>query len=192
MTGDQIAQLSYLVLLGTAIAGWFFIQNRRNLGKMAQQAAVWGLIFVGAIAAAGLWSDIRDEVTPMQTVVAENVIEVPRGFDGHYRLSLQVNGTPVTFIVDTGASEMVLSREDAARIGIDVGELRFTGRASTANGITGTAPIWLDTVALGPIVDRNVRAIVNEGELFGSLLGMGYLNRFTSIEIRDNRLLLTR
>ena len=192
MNGDQIAQLAYLGLLGAAVAGWFFSQNSQSLGKTTQQLAAWVLIFVGAIAAVGLWQDLQGTLVPQQSVISENRIAVPQSFDGHYYLTLSVNGAPVEFVVDTGATEMVLTREDAAAIGIDTGSLNFIGTAFTANGAVRTSPVWLDEVRLGPLVDRNVRAVVNDGELFGSLLGMGYLERFSSIEIRGDELILTR
>ena len=192
MTGDDTARLIYLMLLAVAIAGWFFVQNRHSVGKLAQQAAVWGLIFLGAIAVAGLWDDIRGSLSSNQAVISDRVIEVPRGFDGHYHLTLTVNGIDVDFVVDTGASQVVLTREDAERVGLDPDALDFIGSAATANGIVAIAPVRLDEVELGPIRDRNLRAVVNDGDLFSSLLGMDYLGRFSAIEIRDNRLILTR
>lgn len=192
MSGDQIASFAYLALLGTAVAGWFFLQNRQSLGRTAQMAAVWGFLFLGVIAAYGLWSDVRRDILPGQSLLAEGVIEVPRGRDGHYHLTLAVNGTPVRFVVDTGATDIVLSRADAARIGLDPAGLAFIGTARTANGLVRTAPVRLDTVDLDGILDRNVRAVVNEGDLDGSLLGMGYLDRFSRVEIAEGRLILTR
>lgn len=192
MNGDQIAQMAYLGLLGAAIAGIYLVSHRENLGKTLQQAAIWVLIFLGVIAGAGLWSDIQRNISPHQSVIADDRIEVPQSIDGHYHLVLEINGTPVDFVVDTGATEMVLSQEDAARIGLDVDGLNYLGQALTANGVVRTAPVRLETVALGPIVDTNVRAVVNEGALFGSLLGMGYLDRFERIEIAGDRLILTR
>lgn len=192
MTTDDIARLAYLVLLGLAVAGWFFASNRDSLGKTTQQAAVWGLIFVGAIAGYGLWNDIKNDITPGQLMISDNVIEIPRGRDGHYNIILQINGTPVDFTVDTGASQVVLSQSDAARIGIDLDTLAYLGRAQTANGTVRTAPIRLDTVSAGSITDTNLPAVVNEGEVFGSLLGMTYLGLFERIEIAGDRMILTR
>lgn len=191
MNGDNIAQLAYLGLLGAAVAGWFFTTNRESLGKVTQQAIVWGLIFLGVIAAAGLWSDIRRDVTPSQAVLSDGRIEVPVGPDGHYHLTLGINGTPVDFVVDTGASQIVLTREDAERVGIDTDALAYVGRALTANGPVGTANVWLDEVRLGGWTQTDVRAVVNEGDLFQSLLGMDYLSRMARIEIADGRLILT-
>lgn len=193
MTGDQIGQLTYLALLGGAIAFWLLLRNRTRLGQMAQYAAVWGLIFLGAIAAVGLWGDIRQTVAPRQNVMAdEGRIAVPRAPDGHYYLTLDVNGVPVRFVVDTGASQVVLTREDAERVGIDTGELAYLGRAMTANGEVRTAPVRLESIGAGPIRDDGFNAWVNSGEMPESLLGMSYLQRFDSIQIADGQLLLTR
>jgi len=181
------------VLLGSAIAGYFFVSHRHQVGQMARHAALWGLIFIGAIAGFGLWQDIRDDVVPRQSVVSqEGRIEVPRAFDGHYYLVLQVNGTPVQFVVDTGATDVVLSQQDAARAGIALHDLAYTGRANTANGMVRTAHVRLDSLELGPIADRGVLVAVNEGEMDGSLLGMSYLDRFDSLEITGGKLILTR
>ncbi|KPP87334.1 MAG: aspartyl protease family protein [Rhodobacteraceae bacterium HLUCCA08] len=192
MTGDQIARFAYLALLGAAVAGWFFAQNRDSMGKTLQQAAIWVFLFIGTIAAVGLWTDIRGDIAPRQAVMEDGTIEVPRAEDGHYYLTLQINGTPIRFVVDTGATEMVLSRADAKRVGIDPDNLAYLGNAYTANGIVRTASVRLDSVALGPITDYDLRAVVNEGDLFGSLLGMGYLDRFDRIEIEGGRLVLHR
>lgn len=191
MSSNDFASLLYLTLLGTVIGGYFLVSQRRNMGQVARQAALWGLIFVGAVAAAGLWQDIRSTVPGHAMVSETGQISVPRAPDGHYYLTLEVDGTPVRFIVDTGASDMVLSLDDARRIGLVTGDLRFTGRARTANGEVSTAPVWLDEVALGPVVHRDVAARVSQGEMPGSLLGMGYLSRFASLSIENGRLTLT-
>ncbi|NCQ22977.1 MAG: TIGR02281 family clan AA aspartic protease, partial [Roseovarius sp.] len=111
----DFARLTYLVILGSAILMWFVAQNRASL--LAQQAALWGLIFVGAIAVVGLWEDIRQSVRPMQGVVSDDRIELPRAPDGHYYLTAEINGVPLRLVVDTGASQVVLSQSDAARAG---------------------------------------------------------------------------
>ncbi|GAB5433963.1 MAG: TIGR02281 family clan AA aspartic protease [Epibacterium sp.] len=193
MNSDDIGQLIYLVLLLLVVGSWVFVQNRQSLGKTAQQLMIWALIFLGVIAAYGLWDDIRTTVVPQQAVLSDDgQIRVPRASDGHYYLTLQVNDQPVEFLVDTGASDMVLNADTAERLGIDPSALSYFGRAMTANGEVRTARVTLDTVALGPITDRDVSAWVNEGALAQSLLGMGYLQRFSGFEIRNNELILTR
>jgi aspartyl protease family protein len=192
MTADDTGRFVYLLILGIAIVGWFLAENRASLGKTARLAAAWGLIFLGVIAAFGLWSDIRDDVLPRQSVISQNVVEVPRGSDGHYHLTLFLNDKPVDFIVDTGASDVVLSLEDARRIGLDPDNLIFAGTANTANGTVSTASARIDNLRLGDIRDKGVRISVNGGEMDGSLLGMSYLQRFSRIEIVRDKLILTR
>jgi aspartyl protease family protein len=192
MQDFDFARLTYLVILGSVLVVWFVAQNRASLGKLAQQALIWGLIFVGALAAVGLWEDIRQTVRPMQSVVSGDRIELPRAPDGHYYLTAEVSGVPVRFVVDTGASQIVLSQEDAERIGIDTKSLAYLGRAYTANGEVRTAPVRLENLAVGSVRHENLRAVVNEGEMGQSLLGMDYLQRYASIEITGGRLILTR
>lgn len=192
MSTDQTMQLVYLILLGTALGGIFLVSNRQSLGKTAQQAVTWGLIFVGVIGAYGMWEDLGRQVSGAARVTAENRIEIPQSFDGHYRLALEVNGTSLPFIVDTGASQVVLNRADAARVGIDVEALRFDGVAFTANGQVATASVRLDSLAFGPFRDEAVPAVVSAGEMDGSLLGMSYLQRYDRIEISDGRMVLVR
>ncbi len=193
MDGDSIARLAYLSLLGAAVVAWFISQNRQSLNKTLQQAMAWVFIFIGAIAVVGLWEDIRNSVgsAPQMTITGETV-EVPRAPDGHYYLPVTVNGEPITFLVDTGASQIVLSSQDAERIGIDPDQLNYFGRAATANGQVRTAPVRLEALSLGPITDTNVSAWVNEGELHQSLLGMDYLHRFSNIQFANGRLILSR
>lgn len=189
----QIGRASYLILLGSVLVFWFFVQNRQNLGKTLQQAVAWGLIFLGVIAAIGLWGDIRQTVRPsLGTVTSDGRIEVPRAPDGHYYLTLGINGKPVDFLVDTGATDMVLTLRDARRAGVQTKDLAFHGRAMTANGPVRTAPIRLDTVSLGPVDDHNLRAWVSEGDMPQSLLGMAYLQRWSNIQISGGALVLTR
>jgi aspartyl protease family protein len=190
---QDFASLTYLVLLLCAIAAWFIAQNRVSLGKLVQQALAWGLIFAGAMAVVALWDDIKGAVMPMQTVFADQGrIELPRAPDGHYYVTAEVNGTPIRFTVDTGATDIVLSQPDAEAAGIDTGNLAFVGRAITANGEVRTAPVRLDSFAIGAISDTRLRAVVNQGDMGGSLLGMSYLQRYTKIEITDGALTLTR
>jgi aspartyl protease family protein len=148
------------------------------------------MIFVGVIAGYGLWGDIRSSITPQQQISGER-IEVPRAADGHYYLTLTIAGTKVPFMVDTGASNVVLTRADARRLGIDPDVLNYFGEANTANGVVRTARVKLTDVELGPVKDAVLTAYVNDGEMDGSLLGMDYLGRFR-IEIAGDRMILTR
>jgi aspartyl protease family protein len=192
MDGDQIARIAFLGLLGAAVAGSYLMSQRGNMGKVAQQASIWGLIFVGVIAAVGMWGDIQQTVAPRQQINSEGIITVPRSPDGHYYLTLDINGVPIPFVIDTGASQVVLSQQDAARVGINPQELRYLGQASTANGTVTTATVTLYSVALAGVTESNVRAVVNGGPMDGSLLGMTYLNAFSAIRIEGSEMVLVR
>lgn len=193
MSSDDTASLIYLLILGGVIAGYAVLANRQRMGQMVRQLMLWGLIFLGVIAGYGLWNDVSGNLLPQQSVAVDEArVEVPLSRDGHYYLTLEANGVPIEFVVDTGATEVVLSRQDAVRAGIDLDSLVYLGRAQTANGEVRSARVRLETLNLGGIEDRNVTVAVTDGEMFGSLLGMSYLRRFDRIEIEDNRLVLYR
>jgi aspartyl protease family protein len=193
MDGDTLARLGYLGLLLVSVGGWFVVENRGRMGAALRMVLVWGLIFLGVIAARGLWLDVRDEVMPRQAVMSEGGrIELPRDPDGHFHLVLEVGGVPVRFMVDTGASSVVLSNRDAERLGIDRRTLAFTGSARTANGTIRTARVVLQDVTLGGVPQQPVVAWVGDGELEMSLLGMDFLDRFAAVEIAGDRLVLRR
>ncbi len=189
MDGETLARVAYLGIILVALGGWVMVEFRQRMGQALRMALAWGLIFVGMMAGYGLWSDIRREAMPVQMVSEAGEVEVPISPDGHYYLTLQINGTDVPFMVDTGASGMVLGVEDAARLGIEAEPLRFTGEAMTANGVVRTAQVTLPLVELGPFRNEGFRAYVTEGEMPGSLLGMDYLGQFR-MEFGAGRLVL--
>lgn len=191
MSGEDLPRVLFYGLLLVAVGGSLLVQMRGRMGQAAQYMAIWGLIFLGVIGAIGVWPDIRDTLSPRQEVIGSSVT-VPVDADGHYRLTLVINGEPVTFFVDTGASGMVLSEADARRVGVDPAGLAYVGQAMTANGTVATAQVWLDQVTLGDVTDRDVPAWVTDGEMDASLLGMTYLSQFARVEIADGVLTLTR
>ncbi|MDR0808285.1 MAG: TIGR02281 family clan AA aspartic protease [Gemmobacter sp.] len=190
MESEMTARLIYLSLLLAAVAGWVFAEYRTRLGLALRTALAWGMIFVGVMAGYGLWQDIRGNVLAIQQVTGDR-IEVPRAGDGHFYLTLQIDGKEVRFMVDTGATNVVLSRDDARRLGIHAESLAFIGEATTANGPVRTARVHLADVRLGDWHDAGVPAYVTEGRMDGSLLGMDYL-RLYQMEIAGDRLSLTR
>lgn len=195
MDADQTMRMLYLGLLGGALLAYALLSRRTSLGQSLRHLLLWGLIIVGIAAGYALW---QDTIAPQGRVMVsgEGQISVPRSRDGHYYLSLTINDAPVRFVVDTGASDLVLSQRDAAAAGLDPDTLAYLGQARTANGVVPIARVILDEVVLSEgdlrIADRRVPAFVNQGELDISLLGMGYLERFARIEIDSGRLVLTR
>jgi aspartyl protease family protein len=192
MSGDMLAQLGYFSLILIAVGGYVVAEMRRRPGRMLQQALVWGLIFLGVIGAAGLWDQISTKAMPRQTAGDGGQIELPLGRDGHFHLTATVNGKKVNFTVDTGASDIVLSQDDARRIGINPDMLSYFGQAQTANGVVATAPVSLDSFTVEGLTDTDLRAVVNNGPMDGSLLGMRYLTRFSNIQMQPDKMILTR
>lgn len=192
MDDFDTARFFYLAILLGAIGVYTLVSYRRALGQMIRHAILWALIFIGVLAGYGLWQDIAPRLAPVQITHGTGVIEIPKDARGHFVLIADVNGKPIEFLVDTGASVVVLSREDAQKSGISLDNLAFTGIANTANGSVKTAAVKIDTINVGGVQDDDVRAYVTSGELFGSLLGMSYLQRFEKIEISRDKLVLTR
>jgi aspartyl protease family protein len=189
MDGETLARVAYLGLILVALGGWVMVEFRPRMGQALRMALAWGLIFVGMMAGYGLWSDIRRDIMPIQEVAQDGSVEVPRAEDGHYYLTLMIDGTGVPFMVDTGASGMVLAAKDAARLGIDPASLNYFGQANTANGVVRTARVTLPLVELGPFRNERFQAFVTEGELDQSLLGMDYLGQFR-MECSGGKLIL--
>jgi aspartyl protease family protein len=119
------------------------------------------------------------------------MVEIRAGRHGHFLTTAQLNGQSVEVLVDTGASFVALTYEDAQRLGIYVSAADFTQQVNTANGIAKIAPIVLDTISLGNIVLRNVSAAVSEpGRLGTTLLGMTFIGRLSRTEMRNGLLIL--
>ena len=186
------ARLAYLTLLLLALGAFVVVEFRRDAGSTLRAVLAWGLIFLAAIGAAGLWQDISRDVMPRKAMLDPTRIEVPLGPDGHFHLTAELNGAPVRFIVDTGASALALSPRDARRAGIDLERLVYAGQARTANGIVPTATVRLDRVAIGDILDENVPAMVIQADIDRSLMGMDYLRRFARVSFEGDSMILER
>ncbi len=191
MDSEIWPRLIYLSLLLAALGGWLMVEFRGRFGVALRTFAAWGLIFVGVAAGYGLWKDIQGDSRPRQMASDSGEMVLRRAADGHFYAALDINQTEVFFMVDTGATNMVLSQNDAERLGFHPDELRYFGEASTANGIVRTARVELNEISFGPFSDYDLDAWVNEGEMDGSLLGMDYLRRF-AIKIEGDRMILTR
>lgn len=118
----------------------------------------------------------------------EQIIEA--GPHGHFLVEAVVNGVPVDFMVDTGASHVVLSLEDARRLGFTPDHLRFTQKFQSANGTVRAAPVELRELRIGQLRLFDLDASVNGGPLPISLLGMSFLQRLSSYEVARGRLVL--
>jgi aspartyl protease family protein len=120
-----------------------------------------------------------------------SVVEIRAGRNGHFNTEAEINGRPVEVMIDTGATVVALSYEDAERAGLYISESDFTGAVSTANGVARVAPVTLDRVTIGDITVRDVPAAVAErGRLRTSLLGMTFLNKLSRFDMRSGTLVL--
>lgn len=190
---DTLMRLVYLVVLLVFVAGFFFAGRRGRTGRALRDLAIWALIFAMVVIAYGFRDVLREELMPAAMVeIDPSTVELRRGSDGHFHATLEINGQPVRFLVDTGASEVVLAHRDAERIGLNPEDLDFSGSARTANGMIATAPLRLASVRFGSFADSDVPASVSTPALDTSLLGMSYLNRFSKIEISGDRMRLVR
>ncbi len=118
-----------------------------------------------------------------------NSLVFPADRQGHVVLDGEVNGAPVRFLVDTGATMVVLTLRDAAAAGYGHSDLDFSIRTSTANGVARAAPVRLREVRVGQLSIDDVPAVVAEN-LGISLLGQSFLTRLDSYEMRDGVLTL--
>lgn len=125
-----------------------------------------------------------DDPAPM----AEAVIE--RGPHGHFLLDAQVDGQPITFLVDTGASHVVLAPADAERLGLTLATLDYRQPFMSANGVVNAAPVRLRELRVGQFSLFDLDAYVNQGPLDISLLGMSFLERLHGYEVERGRLVL--
>ena len=151
------------------------------------------------IVATGLGLPAPDQIATIQAEAPDRApqarpgsgVELTAGHNGHYFTEVEVNGRPIEVLVDTGASMVALTFEDAERAGLFLRDRDFTHAVSTANGMARVAPVTLDRVSIGPITVRNVRAAVSErGRLQTTLLGMSFLGRLSRVDIQSGRLIL--
>lgn len=120
-----------------------------------------------------------------------NIVELKVSRDGHYYANAELNGRSVGVLVDTGATMVALTYEDAQRAGISLSNSDFSGRAQTANGIARFAPVTIDQITIGNVTVRNVRGSVAEpGRMNVTLLGMSFLGKLIRTETRNGVLVL--
>ena len=202
MDNNDFGRFVTLSAIATMMAAGV-LAGRRQWGESIRQAGVWLLIIL-MLAAGYLYRfDLQDfgnrltaGLIPGRAVVTtsasgEQILVIHKGVGGHYEADVSIDGTPLRMLVDTGASSVVLSYEDAMRLGINPDNLVFSIDVSTANGRALAAPVTLRQVAIGPILRGTIRGMVTEqGRLEQSLLGMSFLETLGSIEITRDELRL--
>lgn len=196
-SSDAQMSLVYLVILLVAMMAGTRSVSWRELPNIAKQAGLWLLVFVALIIGYSYRGDIAQsrfmaELFPNQIQQTEAGTYTVRASEGgHFFIEATVNGAAVNFMVDTGATDIVLSPDDAKRAGFAANMLSFTQIYNTANGTGLGAPVEIQTLAVGDIVLRNIRASVNKAPMNSSLLGMRFLNELSGYKVEGNTLTLT-
>jgi len=195
---DRQINLVYYVLWLVVLLPSLLLARRYSARTMLRDAAGW-LAILAVIAVAysfrgemqRVWERVAAEVLPHRgTVTDERAIAFRAAQDGHFHVEALVDGVRVQFLVDTGASDVVLNESDARRLGFDIANLSFHRVYRTANGQILGAPVTLGEVRIGPIALPQVRASVNRGEMGRSLLGMSFLGRLGGYGVADGTLTL--
>lgn len=117
--------------------------------------------------------------------------ELKANSSGHFTAEASINGTDVKVLVDTGATVVALSYEDAEDVGLHPRNLEFSVPVATANGMAKAAPVFLDRIDIDGVTVENVQGLVlPEGALQGTLLGMSFLSRLAGFKVEDGVLYL--
>jgi len=178
--------LSWLFLGAMAVVGTLYFQDLRTL-----TARALGIPPPQELAELEARNAAEAERKRTTALMRAGAVRLPRSGDGHYYSSVDINGRSIDVMVDTGASFVSMTYEDARRAGIFLSDADFKYKMQTANGIARSAHVLLDRVEIGPITVRNVRASVSQpGALFQTLLGMSFLGRLERFEMRRGELIL--
>jgi aspartyl protease family protein len=136
-------------------------------------------------------SDTVSELLRERAVGPASVVQIPRGTNGEFNIHAKINGVAAPMVIDTGATSVVLTYETAKAVGLPLELLEYDVDLETAGGHTKAARLTLDRLAIGHLVERSVPAlVVQHGQMKTNLLGMSFLNRLESWEVRGERLLL--
>jgi aspartyl protease family protein len=188
----------YSILLISLFGSSLVIHYRNRLPALFQHSLIWIVLI---ILLSGLYHFRSHFNTVKNTALAvflpshpvsesANSITIQKSQSGHFHIATQVNSIPVEFIIDTGASQIVLTKEAAERIGIDTSSLNYSQTYNTANGTVRAAPITLNTLKIGSMVFANVRASVNQADMDTPLLGMAFLDLLTRYEVSGDSMTL--
>ncbi|TCK31452.1 aspartyl protease family protein [Ancylobacter aquaticus] len=199
---NDLAQLVFYGSLLMVVGASVFATFTGRLGEALRAAALWLVIF--AVLAVGYSYRVElhavayrvlAELAPGYAVpLADDgpAVEVARARDGDFNVRVEVNGNRIPMLVDTGASSVVLTPEDAVAVGLPLEFLRYDIPIDTANGRGRAAAVVLERIGIaGSIDERDVPALVaSPGTLKHSLLGMTFLSRLASFEIRGEKLVM--
>lgn len=197
---DTYLEITRLVGIMALVSSGLIFARRIKFREAIRNALIWiGIVSVLLLGytyraeLSGIMYRLGGELIPglaVPSVPAELVITA--SVDGHFYVNGKANDKRIRFLVDTGASGIMLSPQAASRIGIDLKNLHFTQHYRTANGIGRGAPYRLKSISIGSFKFENMMVSINKSEMASSLLGMSFLERLQSFEFRGNKLYLRR
>jgi aspartyl protease family protein len=190
--GSLVLKVAGVVFVG----GLVLVLFRERLSKAIEAMVFWAVVGLLLVVGYTYRFELRDatdrviaELMPGHVAGHGRNVEVVRAQGGDFALAAHINGAKVPMVLDTGASAVVLTQDAAKAAGLPLEVLDYSVSVETANGRTRAAPITLDRLAVGGLTERAVPAlVVQEGRLTSNLLGMSFLNRLESWEVRGNKL----
>jgi aspartyl protease family protein len=193
-TSSLSVKLIVVAFLAVVVIGLF----RGRFSQAIRAILIWIAIVLGLAVGYTYRFELREvadrvmaEFLPGHAATRGRTVEVARGRGGNFVVVTQINGARLPMILDTGASSVVLTHEAAKAAGLPLEVLSYSVPVDTANGRTRAAPVTLQTIGIGGIVERDVAALIAQpGQLRQSLLGLSFLNRLEGWEVRGDRLLL--
>ncbi|MFK0688093.1 TIGR02281 family clan AA aspartic protease [Mesorhizobium sp. IMUNJ 23033] len=203
--GVENYDFSRLIWLGAiaALIGASLIRSGRPLGDMARNLGTWAAIALALVAGHQYryeLQDIASRVTaglvpgsPLALGVEDGhaTVTLDKADNGHFEARIMINGAPIRAVVDTGATSIVLTAEDAQAAGFNPATLNFTIPVSTANGMARAAAVKTDEVAIGGIVRKDMPVMIAAPGMLGqSLLGMNFIGSLSGFDVRGDRMIL--
>jgi aspartyl protease family protein len=182
--------------LAIFVGGLVLTLYRERLSKALEALLFWAVLGLLLVVGYSYRFELRDvgdrviaELMPGHVASHGRRVEVVRGHGGDFAVGAHINGARVPMVLDTGASSVVLTQEAAKAAGLPLEVLVYNVNVDTANGRARAAPVTLDRLAVGGLTERAVPALVAQpGQLKNNLLGMTFLNRLESWEVRGDRL----
>jgi aspartyl protease family protein len=198
LANRDLSSLAYKIAILVFVAGTVLTLFREPFTRAIAAALLWIVIALVLVVGYSYRFELHDigervlaELIPGHVISHGRTVEVARANSGDFDILAQINGARIAMVLDTGASSIVLTHDDAQAAGLPLEVLSYTVSIDTANGRTRAAPVTLDRVAVGGLIERSIQALVAQpGQLRMSLLGMSFLNRLHSWEVRGDRLLL--
>ncbi len=189
----------FLSLLLVLMLSNILTRRNQNFGVILKYLGIWsliGFIFVFIYSYRFELSNFKNriigELVPSKPQINDNGdITLTASENGHFYIDTKINDNNIRFMIDTGASSVSLSLQDAKTIGIDTNKLNFDIVYQTANGKSMGAAITIPEIEIGGIKFYDIKASVNSGNMGNSLLGMSFLKRLKRYEFYENRLVLT-